>query len=64
MMGRPRKNPLPVSAVEIFVDRSSQYRWTALDATGRKVADSKEGYPTRSWAKQAARIAYPEARIR
>jgi uncharacterized protein YegP (UPF0339 family) len=42
-------------AFYVYKDRAGEYRWTLVAGNNEKVADSAEGYETRSGAKQAAR---------
>ena len=53
-----------VASVSVYRDDKGEFRWTALAANGKKVADSGEGYVNRAWAKRMAKELYPEARIR
>lgn len=52
-----------VASVTVYQDDNGEYRWTALAANNKKVADSGEGYVNRAWAKRMAKELYPDARI-
>lgn len=53
----------PVSKVLIYKDAGGDWRWSAVSANGRKVADSGEGYRNRSYTLKMARDLYPGAEI-
>ena len=59
----PPKKPV-VASVQIYQDEVGEYRWKAIAANNKVVADSGEGYVNRGWAKRMAKELYPEARIR
>jgi uncharacterized protein YegP (UPF0339 family) len=61
-MGRPRKKP-PVARVEVYKDKSGEYRWRGLASNGEPVSESGEGYHNRSHAKKMAASLNAGARI-
>ena len=58
----PKKQP--VALVTVYQDESGEYRWTAVAANNKKVADSGEGYVNKAWAKRMAKEMFPDAKIR
>lgn len=42
-----------VARVEIYADKSGEHRWRLIAANGAKIADSAEGYTSRSNARRA-----------
>ena len=59
----PPKKPV-VARVNVYQDVYGEYRWTALAANNKKVADSGEGYVNKAWAKRMAKEMFPDAKIR
>lgn len=43
-------------------DKGGEWRWTGYDSNGEPVADSNEGYVDRSYAEDAARSLFPDAK--
>jgi uncharacterized protein YegP (UPF0339 family) len=60
----PKKKEEVVDRVNIYQDVHGEYRWTALAANNKKVADSGEGYVNKAWAKRMAKEMFPDAKIR
>jgi uncharacterized protein YegP (UPF0339 family) len=49
--------------VVIYRDAADEWRWSAKDTNGERVADSGEGYVDRRWAIKAATDLFPDATV-
>lgn len=49
--------------VVVYRDAAGEWRWRARDTNGRVVAESGEGYLSKSYALEAAGSLFPEAAI-
>jgi uncharacterized protein YegP (UPF0339 family) len=47
--------------VTVYKDAAGEWRWSARDTNGERVADSGEGYVDRGWAIKAASDLFPDA---
>lgn len=62
-MPSPEAGHVDAARVTIYQDKAHEWRWSARDTNGQKVADSGEGYLSHADAVDAAHDLFPDAEI-
>lgn len=63
-VGQPEPGTVNAAFVVVYEDAAGEYRWKAMDTNNKTVADSGEGYGSRSYAEKAVTDLFPFAIIR
>jgi len=59
----PEAGQVDAARVVVYRDKAGEWRWSASDTNGEKVADSAEGYEDMDYTVEAANDLFPEAEV-
>ena len=59
----PEAGRVDAARVTIYRDKAGEWRWSAADTNGEKVADSAEGYEDEQYTLEAVDSLFPGAEV-
>ena len=59
----PEAGQVDAARVTVYRDKAGEWRWSAADTNGEKVADSAEGYDDMTYTIKAAEHLFPDAEV-
>ena len=59
----PEPGQVDAARVTVYRDKAGEWRWSASDTNGEKVADSAEGYVDREYTVSAVHSLFPDAEV-